>query len=384
MSDGTRTTDAPVSILKRSALITLVGPVLTALILKYMTRVTLIQKMLFLDHLRIMVHGGLSLVESLSVLRKETTNTRLQETIGQIQKDVEQGEQLSVALGRHPNIFPSMYIRMIEAGETAGQLEDALQQSVIQMRKAYELSSSIKGAMIYPAVILIAMTGIGIMMVTVVLPQLTALFKDFDAELPLATRILISVTDIVSNPFYLVGIFISIAMFLSGFVLLLRRVPEFRATVHAFTLKLPIAGNIIKQINLARFSLTFSSLLKSTIPVVDAVNITADTCSNVQYQRALHEGSESVKRGEPLSEALQRNPSLFPPMVVEMVMVGEQSGDVESLLAELATFYNDEVSKTMKNFTTIIEPVIIIVIGVAVAGMAVAVIMPMFSLVQQF
>ncbi len=379
-----KTNNARGSALKRGVLLYLFGPLLTAGVMAYLSRITLFQKMLFLDHLRIMIKGGLSIIEALGVLERETSNKKLKEAIAEIKKNVEQGEPLSAALSLHPNIFSKMYVRMIEAGEAAGQLESALEQAVIQMRKAYELTSAIKGAMIYPGVILTAMLGIGIMMITVVLPQLTTLFKEMDAELPLATRILIQISDIASQPLYLLGIFATIGGCIGGFLFLLKRVPSFRASFHALTLHLPIAGNIIKQINLARFSLTLSSLLKSTIPVVDAVNITADTCSNVQYQMALHEGSETIKRGTPLSEILQKYDTLFPPMVVEMVLVGEQSGDVESLLTELANFYNDEVSKTMKNFTTIIEPVIIITIGIAVAGMAVAVIMPMFSLAQQF
>ncbi len=382
-----KTTNPRGATVKRGALLYLFGPLLTGLmegIIAYAVRITLFQKMLFLDHLRIMIKGGLSIIEALGVLERETANKKLKEAIVEIKKNVEQGEPLSTALSKHPKIFSKMYVRMIEAGETAGQLESSLEQAVIQMKKAYELTSAIKGAMIYPGVILTAMLGIGIMMITVVLPQLTSLFKEMNAELPLATRILITISDIASQPVYLFLIIACIGGCTGGFILLLKRVPSFRASFHAFTLHLPIAGNIIKQINLARFSLTLSSLLKSTIPVVDAVNITADTCSNVQYQIALHEGSETIKRGSPLSEILQKYDTLFPPMVVEMVLVGEQSGDVESLLTELANFYNDEVNKTMKNFTTIIEPVIIITIGIAVAGMAVAVIMPMFSLAQQF
>lgn len=349
-----------------------------------LTRITLFQKMLFLDHLRIMIKGGLSLVEALDVLARETSNKKFELTIQTIRHDVELGEQLSWALERHPKLFGQMYIRMIEAGETAGQLEGALEQAVVQMKKTFELSAAIHGAMIYPAVILVAMMGIGIMVVTVVLPQLTAIFSEFNATLPLATRVLIYISDTLSHPLTLVLILAIAVALVVGFFLLLRHAPAFRAGVHRLNLRLPIVGGIIREINLARFSLTLSSLLKSTIPVVDAINITADTCSNVQYKIALHGASEAVKRGTPISEALEAHAKLFPPMATEMTMVGEQSGDIDELLTELAEFYNGEVSKTMKNFTTIIEPVIIILIGIAVAGLAVAVIMPMYSLVQNF
>ncbi|HYE59923.1 MAG TPA: type II secretion system F family protein [Candidatus Kapabacteria bacterium] len=357
---------------------------LNDLFTKVFVRVSLLQKILFLDHLRIMIHGGLSLVDALDVLGRESSNKKLKQMIAAVKADVENGKPLSEGLSKHHNIFPPIYIRMIEAGETSGQLDTALDQSVIQMRKAYELTSSVRGAMIYPAVIVVAMAGIGIMMMTFVLPQITSLFKEFNAELPLATRILIMLSDFMANPLNLFLIFFCFGILIATYITMLKRSPEFRAMVHACTLRLPIFGGIIRQINLARFSLTLSSLLKSAIPVVDAVHITADTCSNMQYQRKLHASGDIVKSGVPLSETLSSSPKLFPPMVTEMVMVGEQSGEVEKLLSELANFYNDEVNKTMKNFTTIIEPVIIVVIGVAVAGMAVAVIMPMFTLAQNF
>jgi type IV pilus assembly protein PilC len=154
--------------------------------------------------------------------------------------------------------------------------------------------------------------------------------------------------------------------------------------IHRVNLKFPIAGHVIKQINLARFSLTLSSLLKSTIPITEAVEITGQTCSNVQYQKALHAATDKIQKGIPLSEILVEHEKLFPPLVTEMIMVGERTGEIDRLLSELANFYSDEVDKTMKNFSTIIEPAIIILLGLAVAGIAVAVIAPMFSLMQNF
>ena len=169
-----------------------------------------------------------------------------------------------------------------------------------------------------------------------------------------------------------------------GFISSLRKFPDFKRFVHKINLHLPIFGKIMKKINLARFSLTLSSLLKSTIPIIDAVQITADTCGNVIYRDILKQAAEKIKTGTPLSEILSQNPSLFPPMVTEMIMVGERTGEVQQLLDELSAFYGSEGDKTMKNFTAIIEPVIIINLGVAVAFMAIAVIMPMYSLVQNF
>ncbi len=351
---------------------------------KHLTRIPFIQKIFFVDHLKVMIHAGLSLTESLDTLSKEIENQKLKSIIAEIKVGVEKGRQLSEVLAEHPKAFPPIYVKMIESGEVSGKLEETLDQVVKQMQKTQELNSSIKGAMIYPGIILFAMTGIGIMMVTVVLPKLMIMFDEFDAELPLPTRILIAITDFMSSPLNLVIMTILITGLITGFVMGLKKSYGFKRTIHRINLRLPIVGMVMKKINLARFSLTLSSLLKSTIPIVEAVEITGQTCGNVMYQEALKEAAEKITTGTPLSEILNNYDNLFPPMVTEMVMVGERSGEIDQLLNELANFYSNEVDKTMKNFTQIIEPVIILVLGVAVAGMAVAVIMPMYSLVQSF
>ncbi len=273
---------------------------------------------------------------------------------------------------------------MVAAGELSGKLEESLQQIEVQMKKTHELNSTIRGAMIYPSVIVTAMVGVGIFMVVVVLPKLTELFKEFDTELPFATRALIAITDFMSNPFYMAIVIMLLIALMSTFVTLLKKNPAFQRAVHGFNLHLPIFGNVIKNINLARFSLTLSSLMKSAIPIIDAIDITAETCTNVRYREALHKTTEKITSGTPLSEVLTEDTFLFPPIVTEMVMVGERSGEVDQLLSELADFYGHAVDKTMKNFTTVIEPVIILGLGLAVGGMAVAVIMPMYTLMQNF
>jgi len=351
---------------------------------KYLTRIPFVQKIFFIDHLKVMIHAGLSVTESLNTLSKEIENRKLKSIIAEIKIGVEKGRQLSEVLAEHPKAFPPIYVKMIESGELSGKLEETLGQVVMQMQKTQDLNSSIRGAMIYPSIILVAMGGIGIMMVTVVLPKLMTLFSEFDAELPLATRVLIKITDFMGNPIYLSLSVISIIFAIVAFTMSLKKFPEFRFLIHKMNLHTPIFGAVIKKINLARFSLTLSSLLKSSIPIVEAIDITAETCGNVLYRDFLHKTAEKIKSGIPLSEILIEQHYLFPPMVTEMIMVGERSGEIDQLLQELANFYSNEVDKTMKNFTQIIEPVIILLLGLAVAGIAMAVIMPMYSLVQNF
>ncbi|MFH0857289.1 MAG: type II secretion system F family protein [Candidatus Magasanikbacteria bacterium] len=351
---------------------------------EHLTRIPFVQKIFFIDHLRTMVHAGLSLVEALKILEKEVENKKLQRIVTRIKEEVEKGRPLSEVLNEHPDAFPPIYVKMVEAGEMAGKLEDSLEQVVIQMKKYHDLLSSVRGAMIYPAVIIFAMSSVAILMVTVVLPKLMVIFKDFDSELPLATRIMMKITDFMGNPINLLIIFILISAFFTSFAYGLKKSRKFKETIHTINLRIPIFGKVIKQINLARFSLTLSSLLKSTVPIISAVEISSETVSNTQFQNALKYTAEKLKSGIQLSEGLAEYSHLFPPMVTEMILVGERTGQIDHMLNELSDFYSNEVDKTMKNFTTIIEPVVILVMGLAVAGMAVAVVMPMYSLVQNF
>jgi len=351
---------------------------------KHLTRISFTEKMFFVDHLKIMIHAGLPLVESLEILSKETGNEALKMVIQDVTKEVSGGRQFSEVLAKHPKVFPAIYVKMIEAGEVSGKLEEALTQIATQMKKTHDLSSSIRGAMIYPSVVLTAMMGIGVLMTTVILPKLITIFDQFDSELPLPTRVLIAITNFMSKPLNLIIMLVVIIVLVTTFIMSLKKSPGFKKTIHTLNLHLPVAGPIIKKINLARFSLTLSSLMKSAIPIVEAVKITADTCSNVNYRITLMKSSQELEKGIPLSDSLRNNPKLYTPLVTEMIMVGERTGEIDGLLTELSNFFNEDVDKTMKNFTTIIEPVLILMLGLGVGGVAVSVIMPMYSLVQNF
>lgn len=354
---------------------------LNAFVGKFFSRVSFVEKMLFVYHLKTMVKAGLSIISALKVLSEETENKKLRTIIGEIKTLVESGKQLSEALVNYPKIFPPIYVSMIASGEAAGKLEEALVQVSLQMKKSHELTSSIRSAMIYPAVVFTAMLGIGLEMVLFVLPKIMVMFNDVGATLPLATRILVGVITFFEN-YGLITLVVLVALIL--ITIWLVRQPKIKQGLHKFNLHLPIFGAVIKKINLARCTLTLSSLLESTIPIIEAVKITAGVQSNVTYRDNLLITAESLKKGENLSTILRRFPLTFPAMVTEMIMVGEQSGQVEDMLNELAEYYSAEVDSTMKNFATIIEPVVIVILGLMTAGIAVAVIMPMYSMAQNF
>lgn len=354
---------------------------LNAWVTAHLTRVPMDEKILFIHNLQVMIKAGLSLVEALRVLGEQITNKKLRAAITVIKSVVEKGTEFSEALREHPSIFPEMYVSMIAAGETAGKLEESLEHVADQMKRGHELVSRIRGALIYPAVIVVAMVGIAIEMFVFVLPKIIGLFKDVHAQLPLSTRVLIAMVTFTQN----YGVFLAIGTVL--FIILaiwLYRKQKVKRVLHGVYLHLPIAGTIIKKINMAKFSMTLSSLLASTIPIIEALKITATVHGNLLYREHLQRVAETLKRGDPLSETLAKNSKLFTPMVIQMIMVGEQSGQVEHMLQELSEYYSNEVDVTMRNFSTIIEPVIILALGLAVAGLAVAVIMPIYSLAQSF
>lgn len=347
----------------------------------HLHRIPFVQKILFVYNLYIMIKAGISIVAALGILAEQVENKRLRQLVSEIKIQVEKGQQLSEVLVQYPAVFPPIYVNMIGAGETAGELEQSLSQVAEQMKKSHELTARIRGALMYPIVIVTAMAGIGVEMVGFVLPKIISMFDDFKVALPLPTRILIAIVRFTEH----YGIFMAVSVVvLVGLAIWLVRKPQVKRVAHAMNLHLPIAGPIIKKINLARFTMTLSSLLESTIPIIEAVKIAASVQTNVIYRAALSEVSETLKKGQTLSEILAQYKMLFPPMVTQMIMVGEQSGQVETMLKELSTYYGNEVDTTMKNFATIIEPVIILILGFAVAGIAVSVIMPIYSLAQNF
>lgn len=347
----------------------------------HLVRVPSMQKILFVYNLYIMVKAGLSIVTALGILGQQVENKKLRATIIEIKAQVEKGQQLSEVLTMYPRIFPEVYVSMISAGESSGKLEDSLRQVSVQMKKSQELFSRIRGAMMYPAVIVTAMVAIAIEMVVFVLPKILVMFNDFNVELPLPTRILIGIV----NGTQKYGLYLLVLIIGLVFLLIwLMKKPAVKRRIHKFNLHLPVFGGIIKKINLANFTLTLSSLLGSSLPIIDAVKITAQVQSNLTYREALMRASEVLKKGEPLSEILAKEPKIFPAMITQMIMVGEESGQMDAMLSELADYYGQEVDATMRNFSTIIEPVIILIMGLAVGGMAVSVIMPMYSLAQNF
>lgn len=345
-------------------------------------RVKLPQKIFFTENLRVMVKAGLSLTEALRTLALQTEHKGFKAVILELTADVEKGTSLSEALRRHGRLFEPIFVNMIAAGEVSGTLEKTLEQLTMQMRKDYDLISKVKGAMTYPVVVLSATVLIGIGMMVFVVPQILSIFEEIGTdELPLPTKILIAASDFMKAfwPFLIVAA-IGGAY---GFTRAVATRPGKRVW-HTVLLRMPIVGPIIMKINLARFARTLSSLMRTDIPIVQGLTITADIVRNVHYHDACLAMVEAVKKGQAISQVLDASPKLFPPLVVQMTAVGERAGTVDEMLQEIAEFYEKQVDQVMGNLSSVIEPILILLLGGAVGGIALAIVTPIYSLTTKF
>ncbi len=341
------------------------------------SRIPLKEKLIFVQHLGIMLKAGLPMSGALKTLSEQSDNKLMQKVLKKIADDVTGGVSLTDSLKPHKKIFGELFINMVESGEISGKLEEVLAQLFIQMKKQYQLISKVRGALTYPVVIIFAMMGIGGFMMIVVIPKIMDMLSSFEAELPLPTKILISISSGIINNGLLVVV--GLTVFILGFIQILRN-PKGKYFFQSLILKMPVVAPIVKKINIARFARTVSSLLKTDIMIIKTFQITADVLGNLHYRYALKEMSEKIKKGGQINEVIKNYPKLFPPVVVQMILVGEQTGQIDNILEELADFYEDEVDQIMNNLPSIIEPILILILGIGVGAMAVAIIMPMYSL----
>lgn len=341
--------------------------------------VSLKVKIAFIQNLDLLLKSGVAAPRALRIIAKQTGNRKFRGVVDSLANDVETGQSLHEAMSEYPKIFSHIFISMIEVGELSGNLEKSLEYLRIQLQRESDLKSKTKGAMIYPAVIVTAMIVIGILLAIFVLPKLTATFKEFDTQLPILTRIVIIVSDFMStNAIVVIAGFILMAL---GLVFGIRTVPGKRALAF-FLLHMPMIAPITKKINVARFARILGSLMKSGISVVQGLAVTGDALGNVYYQEVMKDASNSVKLGKPLTEALAKHDKLFPFIVTQMLAIGEETGNLEQILEQLAEANESEIDDIMKNLSSIIEPLLLLVIGVVVGFLALALIMPIYNISQ--
>lgn len=344
------------------------------------SKVKVQEKIILTKNLSGMLKAGLSISRCLSVLQKQTKNEALRKILVSISTEIDGGGTFSNGLASFPKVFSNLFVSMTKAGEESGNLVGALNEIGQSLEKSHSLTKKIKGALFYPGVILCAMILIGILMFAFVVPTLAKTFKGIGAELPASTRFIISLGDFFSNNLLLAFVLIFGTL---GAIVYLFRAKFMAKYIDYFVLKLPAVGNLVREINTARTARTLASLLMSGVSIVRALEITQDVVQNIYYKKILEEAKESVQKGEPLSHVFLENSKFYPIMMSEMMQVGEETGKISDMLLDIATFYEGEIENKTKNLSTIIEPVLMVFIGIAVGFFAISMISPMYSVMDK-
>lgn len=342
--------------------------------------VPVVEKIFFVQNLGLMIRTGFSIGDALEVLVRQTKHKGFKHVLTKLHEDIISGKNLAVGLSEHPAVFDELFISMVAAGESSGNLEGTLHQIVIQMKKTYNLKKRIRNAMMYPSLIVVLMLFMGTAVFLFVIPKVIGLYTGGGFTLPLPTRIILIASTFVQNNilFIATGVVATVV----GLVLIWRTEPG-HYFFNMIMLRTPILGRIIKQISIARISRVLNSLITTDIPIVKGFQIISQTVGNRVFRKHLKEASDLLVKGNSIFSTINSRPDLFEPVVAQMIKVGEDTGTLDEITEEIATFYEDEVDSTMANLTVIIEPVLMVGIGLAVGFLAVAIIMPIYGLVNQ-
>src|SRR3990167_2077512 len=342
-------------------------------------RVSVGEQIIFTKNLSGMLRAGLSLSRALSVLQKQTKNTTLNKILMSLSSDISAGETFSFGLSKFPNIFSKLFVSMTKAGEESGNLSGALSDIGVNLEKSHSLTKKIHGALIYPGVIFGAMVIIGVLMFAFVVPTLASTFKELGVTLPLSTRIIIWFGNFFSN--HLISSFLGIFAVAFGFYSFFRA--KFMSKYIDFVLiKFPVIGTLTKELNTARTARTVSSLLISGVSITRAVEITEDVVQNIYYKAVLNDTKGAIEKGAPFSQIFAQNNNLYPIMMSEMIQVGEETGKLSDMLLQVALFYEEEIENKTRNLSTIIEPLLMIIIGAGVGFFAISMISPLYSVLD--
>jgi len=331
----------------------------------------------FSRQLATLIESGITILSGLQMLEEEVSNKALKKALQQVIEDVQEGESLSEALRKHPHVFPPIYSRMIEIGERMGNMESVLRQLAIYMEKREALTSKLRRAMAYPAFIILLAIGVVFIMITFTLPSITGLFKEFEAELPITTQMLIAFTDFfLTYRSHIVAAIVFVVMAAALYV----RTPVGRRQWHLLLLKIPIIGDINVQSNISQLCHSMSILLRAGLPMVEITALIVDTMRNVIIREAFDRVRTQMLQGHGLSEPI-RQEKVFPSLLAQMVRVGEETGALDSNLETLALFYEEEADRKINALTAMLEPALMLFVGGLVGFIAVSVILPMYSLI---
>ncbi len=325
-----------------------------------------------------MINSGLPLVQSLNILAQQTENQKLKETTRSVVYDVEAGNTLADAFGKHPTVFPALYVNMVAAGEAGGILDTILLRLATFLEKNDKLIRKVKSAMIYPAVILTVALGAIVILLVFVIPVFQDMFASVAMELPLPTRIVITLSDFLQSFWWAIIIVVTALGFgLKQFY----ATTQGRRRIDGFLLAFPVLGDVLRKSAVSRFTRTLGTLISSGVSILDGLEITAKTAGNAVIQDAIMASRSSIAGGDTIAAPLEKS-GVFPPMVISMIAVGEQTGGLDEMLSKIADFYDDEVDVAVGGLLSLMEPVMILFLGVIVGGMIIAMYLPIFGMMQ--
>ncbi len=325
-----------------------------------------------------MINAGLPIMQCLQTLQEQTTKEHFRKIIGQVADSVQGGKTLAEALAKHPKVFTSLYVHLVEAGELGGMLDGILLRLAGYLEKANSLKRKIRGAMVYPALISLVAIGGTVFMLTTIVPTFAKLFGDFGGTLPFPTRVVLAASTLLQSYLLLLIGFISALVVALRFIY---RTKGGRYKIDKLLLRLPVFGNLLRKSSISRFSRTLGTLLSSGVAILDSLSITAKTAGNAVIQEAVNRSRSRIAEGQTISEPLKES-GVFPPMVTQMVAIGERTGQLDSMLTKIADFYDEQVDAAVAALTSVLEPIIVIFMGVIIGGILVAMYLPMFDLID--
>jgi len=339
-------------------------------------RISVDDLVIFTRQLATIINAGLPLLEGLDILAEQMDNPSFRKVVRDVQKDVEKGDNFTDALQKHPKVFSSLFCNLIRAGESSGMLDEILRQLSIYLEKAAKLQRRVKSATIYPSVIITVAIAVVIILMVFVVPVFERIFQGFGAKLPTPTRVMIIISHFMKDYFIFmlggaVGLFFAIRMWI--------KTESGRMKFDKFLLALPIFGPLFRKIAIARFTRTFSTLLHAGVNILISLEIVAKTSGNKVIEEAIDDMRVSIREGESIAGPLKES-GVFPPMVIRMIDVGERTGALDEMLSKIADFYEDQVDVAVASLTSLMEPVIIVVLGVIIGGVVISMYMPMFKL----
>ena len=333
---------------------------------------------IFSRQLATMVESGIPVVAALDALYQQTEHKTLKEAIGKVRDDVETGSGFSQALARHPRVFNHLYVYMVKAGESSGLLDEILARLATYLEKLNSLQRKVKSSMVYPAVVVFIAISITAFLLIKVVPTFKGIFDLLGGALPLPTLILLAVSDF-ARQYFLLGVG-ALVLFI---IILLRYIKTDRGRyiLDSTVLKLPIFGELFRKFSISKFSRTLSTLVRSGVPILVSMDIVGKTCGNKVLEKAMVESAKAIRDGKSIAEPLGKS-KVLPPMAVKMISIGEQTGQLEKMLSKIADFYDEQVDAAVSSLISIIEPVIILFLGVVVGGIVLAIFMPIFKITE--